>query len=186
MKNKLSKSELKLFQEFTALIILFVISEHWGRKKGEYFSLITVATSGKLLLAPHIYYPSHPPDRVWPFRVPALLLCVVWVALYAACQLAVELISGLPLWLADPIRLGKPGWLDWHTPSKPASNCLWPYTGVWLLRTSQSRPALAFLNNPNIDHRGSFLTRVLDAFLRSLRLLVCPLGELLLLQRNDM
>lgn len=91
-----------------------------------------------------------------PFSVPALLLCVVWAALYAGCQLAVELISGLPLWLADPIRLWKLGWLDWHTPSNPASNLLWPYTGVWLLRTSRSRPAQAFLNNPNIDHRGFF------------------------------
>lgn len=63
-----------------------------------------------------------------------------------------ELISGLLLWLADPIRLWKLGWLGWHTPSNPASNLLWPYTGVWLLRTSKSRPVQAFLNNPNIDH----------------------------------
>lgn len=112
------------------------------------------------------------PDKVWPFSVPAPLLFVVWAALYAGCQLAVELISGLPRWLADPIRLWKLGWLDWHTPSNPASNRLWPYTGVWLLRTSRSRPVQAFLNNPNIDHRGFFLTAapcrnagVLNAFL---------------------
>lgn len=90
-------------------------------------------------------------DKVWP-----QLLRVVWAALHACCQLAVELISGLPLWLADPIRLWKPAWLDWHTPSNPASNRPWPYTEVWLLRTSQSRPGQAFLNNPNKDHRGFF------------------------------
>lgn len=90
--------------------------------------------------------------------VASAVVCVVWAVLYAGCQLAVELISGLPLRLADPIRLWKLGWLDWHTPSNPASNRLWPYTGVWLLRTSQSRPVQAFLNNPNKDHRGLFLT----------------------------
>lgn len=96
---------------------------------------------------------------VWP-----QLLRVVWAALYACCQLAVELISGLPLWLADPIRLWKPAWLDWHTPSNPASNRPWPYTEVWLLRTSTSRPGQAFLNNPNKDHRGFFLAASLCRF----------------------
>lgn len=87
-----------------------------------------------------------------PLCVPALLPCVVWAALYAGCQLAVELISGLPPWLADPIRLWKLGWLDWHTPSNPASNRLWPYTGVWLLRTSQSRSVQAFFKQS--QHRS--------------------------------
>lgn len=146
-----------------------------------------------LYISSAIFY-THP-DKVWPFSVPALLLCVVWAALYADCQLAVELISGLPLWLADPIRLWKLGWLDWHTPSNPASNRLLPYTGVWLLRTPRSRPMQAFLNNPNIDHRGFFLTAtacrisgVLDAFLEEVfsYLLIVTVKHvpLLLLQRN--
>lgn len=91
-------------------------------------------------------------DKVWP-QLPR----VVWAALYACCQLAVELISGLPLWLADPIRLWKPAWLDWHTPSNPATNRPWPYTEVWRLRTSQRRPGQPFLNNPNKDHRAFFI-----------------------------
>lgn len=98
-------------------------------------------------------------DKVWP-----QLLRVVWAALYACCQLAVELISGLPLRLADPIRLWKLAWLDWHTPSNPASKRPWQYTEVWLLRTSQSRPAQPFLNNPNKDHWGFFLAASLCRF----------------------
>lgn len=100
-------------------------------------------------------------DKVWP-----QLLRVVWAALYACCQLAVELISGLPLWLADPIRLWKPAWLDWHTPSNPASNRPWPYTEVWLLRTSQSRAGQPFLNNPNKDLWGFFFSLPLSAGLQ--------------------
>lgn len=84
--------------------------------------------------------------------VPALRLCAIHTALHASCQLAVELISGLPLWLAEPIRLWKLGWLDWHTPSNQASKHLWPYTGVWLLWTSQRKSVQDLKNNPNIQH----------------------------------
>lgn len=94
-----------------------------------------------------------------------VVVCRMSCSLYAGCQPAVELISGLPLRLADPIRLWKLGWLDWHTPSNPASNHrLWPHTGVWLVRTPQSRPAPASLHNPNIDRRG-FLSHCLSRYM---------------------